>query len=67
MVENPVVRRAVCMAPAAAIWRACFADPSGWPKWDEDLSRVTDVTGGLEDGTTMTFEMKKDGAKFHMR
>jgi len=65
-VENPVVRSAVCRAPAATIWRECFADPSTWPQWDEDLSSVTDVTGPLEDGTRMTFEMKKDGAKFPM-
>mmetsp|Transcript_8007 Transcript_8007/g.12364 ORF Transcript_8007/g.12364 Transcript_8007/m.12364 type:complete len:145 (+) Transcript_8007:72-506(+) len=56
-----VERKAVVSAKPSTVW-SVFTDMK-WEKWDPDVERVEDVVGGLADGTTFTFVMKKGGQR----
>jgi hypothetical protein len=59
-----VQRDKSCRASPETVWKRCLQDPARWSEWDEDLRGVTNVSGPCENGTTMTFEMAKDGQKY---
>merc|ERR1712070_121695 len=40
------------------IWKTCFDNDFKWELWEPDLAQVKDPSGGMESGTTLTFENK---------
>lgn len=56
------VRKEVAKASAKTVWATCFA-PMKWESWDVDVTKLDDVSGPLEDGTTCTFVMKDGGSR----
>mmetsp|Transcript_5291 Transcript_5291/g.12008 ORF Transcript_5291/g.12008 Transcript_5291/m.12008 type:complete len:152 (+) Transcript_5291:181-636(+) len=53
---------AIVEATPETIWDTCFA-PMRWELWDHNIKKLTDVSGGCDDGTTCIFE-QKDGKNF---
>ncbi|KAL1512382.1 hypothetical protein AB1Y20_005640 [Prymnesium parvum] len=52
------VRCLTVNAPRRRVWAACFSHMH-WERWDPDISGLADLRGGLEDGSTFSFVMKK--------
>ena len=52
-----VERTAIVKAIPQTIWKTCFSHMK-WEMWDPDITGLTEVKGGCEDGTTFIFNMK---------